>query len=205
MAVGCMWAARGLFAAYAPGVFLLFLLVTSVAQAVACILFSLDVCADCGSTIRNVATVNYAVFMLAAAAGFVLYGLSHDLLASIDADAWVSFAAIASLFGVVPLLPSRGSRAVTFTLSKLPEEEGYDERVSANRAMLAERYSLSQREEEVLTLLLEGKGREEIAELLDVSPWTVKSHVSNLYKKAGVHSLRELTVMVAGERKDSGL
>ncbi len=45
---------------------------------------------------------------------------------------------------------------------------------------------LSARELEVLTLIARGRSNEEIAQLLFISPHTVKNHVSSIYRKLRV-------------------
>jgi len=57
---------------------------------------------------------------------------------------------------------------------------------------LARRFHLSQREAEVLALLLHGKASKEIAEICCVSESTVKTHVRHIYEKAGVANRIEL-------------
>ncbi len=47
---------------------------------------------------------------------------------------------------------------------------------------------LTERELEVLALMVEGLRRVEIAEMLGVSPNTVRTHAQNLQAKLGVHS-----------------
>jgi DNA-binding NarL/FixJ family response regulator len=51
---------------------------------------------------------------------------------------------------------------------------------------------LTQREKEVLQLLIAGKSNKEIAFLLSISPKTVSVHRSNIMKKLGVHNIFEL-------------
>ncbi len=51
---------------------------------------------------------------------------------------------------------------------------------------------LTDREEEVLRFLAEGKGNEEIAEALVISPKTVSRHRENLMRKLNLHSRSEL-------------
>ncbi len=53
-------------------------------------------------------------------------------------------------------------------------------------------YALSEREAEVMALLLYGRSVERIATMLFVSPCTVKCHRHNLYSKLEVHSAQEL-------------
>ena len=49
-----------------------------------------------------------------------------------------------------------------------------------------ETLGVSDREYEVLTLLAEGRSNKEIANKLEVSPNTVKTHVARVYEKLGV-------------------
>ncbi len=53
-------------------------------------------------------------------------------------------------------------------------------------------YGLSEREKEVVGLILEGHTRASAAALLFLSERTVKFHIENAYKKMGVHSKAEL-------------
>lgn len=53
-------------------------------------------------------------------------------------------------------------------------------------------YGLSPREAEVLDLLLKGRDVRAIADMLVISPNTVRFHVKNLYKMVGVHGKQEL-------------
>jgi DNA-binding NarL/FixJ family response regulator len=52
-------------------------------------------------------------------------------------------------------------------------------------------YGLTAREQQVLGLLAQGEGTDEIADTLVVSPATVRNHVQNLLNKLGVHSRLE--------------
>ena len=54
------------------------------------------------------------------------------------------------------------------------------------------RPSLTEREQEVLALLVEGGRQKEIAQRLSISPKTVGTHIQNLLGKMGVHSRAEL-------------
>lgn len=57
---------------------------------------------------------------------------------------------------------------------------------------ITELYGLTQRESDVLPLLVEGFNLHGIAEHLGVSDNTVRTHMRNLYKKLGVHSRQEV-------------
>lgn len=60
---------------------------------------------------------------------------------------------------------------------------------------VAQQYALSPRETEVFDLLVEGKTVPQIQEALVISEGTAKTHMRNIYKKAGVHSRQELLAL----------
>jgi DNA-binding NarL/FixJ family response regulator len=53
---------------------------------------------------------------------------------------------------------------------------------------------LTAREREVTQLLAEGKSSKEVASLLNLSTKTVETHRSNIMRKLGLHSIRDLVV-----------
>ena len=57
--------------------------------------------------------------------------------------------------------------------------------------------TLTERERELLPLLLSGKKNKEIGEELHLSESTVKFHINNIYKKCGVNSRTELIVKLS--------
>lgn len=57
------------------------------------------------------------------------------------------------------------------------------------------KYNISKREGEVLKLLFFGELPENICTNLNMSPHTLKKHLSNIYLKLGIHSNRELMSM----------
>ncbi len=63
----------------------------------------------------------------------------------------------------------------------------------AGKKSFSEIYGISEREEEVLFLLLKGLNIKDIGEKLFISPGTVKNHVLKIYSKTGVHSRIELS------------
>ena len=58
---------------------------------------------------------------------------------------------------------------------------------------LRTKYSLSEREIDIVALLLEGKSSQDIAELLFISRHTVDTHRRNILEKTGTKSTSELT------------
>jgi DNA-binding NarL/FixJ family response regulator len=58
---------------------------------------------------------------------------------------------------------------------------------------------LTERERELLSLMARGKHYKEVADTLDISTDTVRSHIRRIYKKLQVHSRTEAVVKFLGE------
>ena len=54
-------------------------------------------------------------------------------------------------------------------------------------------YKISQREQEIIHLVIQGKKSDEIADLFYISKHTVKNHIYSIYRKVGVKNRVELT------------
>ncbi|WP_139651428.1 helix-turn-helix transcriptional regulator [Raoultibacter phocaeensis] len=63
---------------------------------------------------------------------------------------------------------------------------------------IVQRYLLTEREGEILSMLAKGRSFAKISERLYVSENTTKTHVKNIYRKTGVHSKQELMDLVDG-------
>jgi DNA-binding CsgD family transcriptional regulator len=72
-------------------------------------------------------------------------------------------------------------------------ESAHPERIAP---LLMSAYGLSEREQDVTRLVLQGESTAEIASQLFVSPHTVQEHLKNIFEKAGVRSRRELVSKV---------
>lgn len=71
---------------------------------------------------------------------------------------------------------------------------------SSRRVTAQEGIELSDREQEVLTLVARGERNKEIARFLGISERTVKAHLTNIYNKLGVDS-RAAAVAEAGRQR----
>lgn len=89
--------------------------------------------------------------------------------------------------------PRRGmpQRGVLVTLQRLNP--------GAGRPLdrFARRHGLSNREQQVVRLLLDGLSTRRIADELGISPHTVRDHLKNLYRKTGVSSRGQLVHLAA--------
>ena len=54
--------------------------------------------------------------------------------------------------------------------------------------LVENKFNLTEREIQVMELLVEGKENKEIAEILFISPNTVKRHIKSVFSKMDVHS-----------------
>lgn len=162
-------------------------------------LFSVEVSCEHGLPAISVVPRNYAAYSACALLGLAVACVTLALVpAPTDAEL-ISAASTLAVLGTIPFLPSRRSDASTFTLSELPEDEGYDDYVRRRRDRLAERLRLTWREGEVLELMLRGMTRGQIADELSLSPWTVKDRTTSIYRKAGVHSYKELLGLIESD------
>lgn len=67
--------------------------------------------------------------------------------------------------------------------------------------ILAEKYSISKREEEVLGHIINGRNNKEIEELLFISVNTVRNHIASIYRKIGVKNRNQLMSVVLNTKK----
>jgi DNA-binding CsgD family transcriptional regulator len=81
--------------------------------------------------------------------------------------------------------------------------EGGEQRLSAliegtlrMSTITSKRFSLSQREHEILSYLMRGRRLDTIADEIGLSKNTVKTHVEHIYRKLDVHSHEELIIRV---------
>lgn len=77
--------------------------------------------------------------------------------------------------------------------------ESADEQINARCGACAREFSLTKREEEVLSYLVRGRSSVYISKTLTVSVNTVKGHIKNIYVKTGVHSKQDLIDLVDEE------
>ena len=94
------------------------------------------------------------------------------------------------------LSPKGGSRAERTGSQDDPTQTALGAESSPIETFAAE-YNLSQREVDVLELLLKGRNRPYIAQNLFISPGTVNTHISHIFTKTGVNSVQQLITKVS--------
>ena len=72
------------------------------------------------------------------------------------------------------------------------EEPKETNRISETCSELRNEFGLSEREQEVLGLLAQGRSIPYIVKLLGVSTSTAKTHARHIYQKLGIHTKQEL-------------
>ena len=132
--------------------------------------------------------------------GFVL-GIAMIVL-NLDAEIMrlVALALIAVLsvvtFVVMPVSESYSGQ-MNKSAEEIDAESLLPESTDRDRcALLAKRFGLSNREEEVLFYIVKGRNAKYIAEKLVISESTAKTHIHNIYKKSGVHSQQKFIDML---------
>jgi len=166
-------------------------------QGVAMTLISVEISYERRMSTVDVMPVNYMVYVVCGCLTMVWPVLVFEKLATHAAWDVMAVIAVVATVAVIPALPATTSSASTFALKHLPENQNYEDRTAQARAGVIAKYGLSPRESEVLGLLVLGRTRVQIAQELNLSSWTVKEYVAGIYGKVGVHSAKELMVLVA--------
>ncbi len=92
------------------------------------------------------------------------------------------------------LLKSRGSRDLIDAIERVMGSLSYFDRLrDFSQADNHPVYNLSEREVEIVKLIVNGFTSGDIAEKLFISEHTVKTHRKNIFKKVGINSISQLT------------
>ena len=195
-AVGILAAATPMLSRLSPGAIQPLFICSSFLVSVVMSLFSINVCHEQHLPFGEVLSLSYCVYAVAEALVRLAYVGTDALWGTDVARDVILLAVTVSVLLLIPLLPSRNSDASTFTLARLPENEGFDERAQRMRDTLVTRHGLTAREAEILDLMLLGCTRQEIAAKLSLSSWTVRDYARDIYGKVGVHSSKDLMLLV---------
>lgn len=101
---------------------------------------------------------------------------------------------IAAVYGLFLLLVASLAAEIPLNTDKHEKERDADK--ARRLDSFANNWGLSGREREIVTLLIEGAKRSDIEECLGMSEGTVRTHITRMYRKLGVHSKGELLELV---------
>lgn len=125
-----------------------------------------------------------------------------EALVDVGSQAFVHELLAVALLVVLVICMMGGWRIINKIVSEELSRSRFDHitelESSETAARIAAIYKLSEREGEVLELMLEGMTATEIAESLVIAHGTAKAHINNIYKKLGIHTRDELLAMVPG-------
>lgn len=137
---------------------------------------------------------NLAGMMAGYVAGFAAFGLiGRD---GDDASTSVLFALLALLVVLATFFYQNRYPSLMPERVEDKREESQRGKWMAKCERFAASNDLSPREKEILVMLAKGHDTDFIQEKLFISKSTIKSHTYNIYKKAGVHSRKELMNLI---------
>jgi len=131
----------------------------------------------------------FRVFFLFYGVVFLVFFLLVDII-QIGVISCYSFPILQFFMHLPPLLylwRFMNAYYLTHPLQPLPDED---------LAGFFSRYQISERELEVIRLILEGKSNKEIEDALFISIKTVKTHIYNIYRKLGINNRWQLITLV---------
>jgi DNA-binding CsgD family transcriptional regulator/streptogramin lyase len=83
-----------------------------------------------------------------------------------------------------------------FIVFRIKSKPRPSEKKAIESMKILEKYQLTKREIEILTLVIQGKSNKDIANILYISEGTVKNHVYNIYQKMGVKNRLQILNMI---------
>lgn len=101
-----------------------------------------------------------------------------------------------TIIGSAPAAMPDEPNAPAYSSQTDDERERISDHIAQCHKRLAGQYVLSPRETDVFLLLAQGRSRPYISNELYLSDGTVKTHISHIYKKFGVHTREELLTIV---------
>lgn len=137
---------------------------------------------------------NLAGMMVGYAAGFAAFGvIGRD---GGNTSTLVVFALLALLVMLATFFYQNRYPSLMPELTEDRQEESQRGKWMAKCESFCDANDLSPREREILVMLAKGHDTDFIQEKLFISKSTIKSHTYNIYKKAGVHSRKELMNLI---------
>ena len=145
---------------------------------------------------RRLFTASLGVFCMTM--GGLIGSLSAEAVAGLGSSSVPSMLLATSAFVAIASLTPRSfvfsgiGGKVPAVISPENEPNRGTDSLALRTAAFSQRYGLTARESEVLSLLMQGRSRTFIRETLYISKGTVDTHINHIYKKAAVNSREAL-------------
>ena len=105
---------------------------------------------------------------------------------------------IAVALVIITSLPIMTEKSLFTIWRAHASNDGDEDFIKVRLSSLASACALTDREVEVLYLLVQGRTNDDIAQNMFISTGTVKTHVYHIYQKLGVHTRKELMALIRG-------
>lgn len=141
------------------------------------------------------------ILCIAGVADSVFYFMSYDIGGKISDDALsfeyrnIAFDAIKMMIGAALAV-----RLKYVFENIFDKDSGAESSMEERVATLCAEYSLTNRQCEILGLVIEGNSNREIGEKLHITEGTVKTHIYNIFKKIGISSRNQLMKVIMNQK-----
>lgn len=163
------------------------------------------------SEVRLSAPVGAAALVASEKLAFYLFRPAGLLAACLlcgrlGADAMLVPVGVVAYFSVMAIMAFLVALSATRERDKVIQSAAEDNDYSYTRACqeLSEEFGLTERERDVLALLVDGLSRPRIGEKLSISEGTVRTHAKSIYRKLGCNSREQVRQLVERRRRPLG-
>jgi two-component system NarL family response regulator len=128
--------------------------------------------------------------------GMGLIPSQRDIVEFVEAGAAgfiLKDATVEDVFGAIRSV-SRGVRVLPPPLTESLFSYVIEQAIQRGKGSLRDAVRMTKREREIIVLIAEGMGNKEIAQRLNLSTYTVKSHVHNILEKMALHSRLQIAL-----------
>jgi len=128
--------------------------------------------------------------------GMGLIPSQQDIIEFVEAEAAgfiLKDATIDEVLGTIRAV-ARGLRILPPLLTESLFSHVIEQALHKGKGVLREAVRMTKREREIIVLIAEGMSNKEIAQRLNLSTYTVKSHVHNILEKMALHSRLQIAV-----------
>jgi two-component system NarL family response regulator len=137
--------------------------------------------------------------------GMGLMPSQHDIIEFVESGAagfLLKDATIEDVLGTIRSV-ARGTKVLPPPLADSLFTHVVDRAVQRGKGTLPDAVRMTKREREIILLIAEGMSNKEIAQRLNLSTYTVKSHVLNILEKMALHSRLQIAAHYHDGRKSS--